>query len=63
MHLHQVCGRYRTGSLKGRVAIAKYLERLEEWAHRNLTKFNKGVCRVLLPGSVTLLQCYRLVGL
>jgi len=63
MHLPQVCGRHRTGGLKGRSDILKYSERLEEWAHRNLMKFNEGTCQVLLLGSVTFLQCYRLVGL
>jgi len=34
---------------KGRAAVQRELERLEEWANRNIMKFNKNKCKVLTP--------------
>jgi len=44
----------------GCAAIQQDLERLESWAERNLTKFNKGKCRILDLGRNNPTHQYRL---
>ena len=43
-----------------RAAIQRHLDRQEEWAVRNLLKFNKDKCQVLHLGETNTPQCYRL---
>ena len=43
-----------------RAATQRELDRQEEWAVRNLTKFNKDKCQVLHLGLTSTPQCYRL---
>lgn len=42
------------------VAIQRGLDRLENWAERNLLKFNKGMCKVLHLGMDNLRHQYML---
>ena len=44
----------------GCAAVQQDLDRLESWAQRNLTRFNKGKCRVLHLGRNNHMYQYRL---
>lgn len=45
-------------TVDGNAAIQNYLSRLEKWVNRNVTRFNKGNCKVLHLGrSIPIHQC------
>lgn len=59
MHSQQICG-YLRGTADSLMGILWDLDRLEEWAHVNLMKFNRAKCKVLHLGQDNTQCQYRL---